>query len=292
MFDFTKQLAQTTSDAITFITGLKYNTNLIKALNNLTFLYDPNWTYASDNPTYPLAFFHTVKMIEVMSSDISQKPMLFYNANTVNGQVNAGLLNIVSDNIIIKPKTYKIEVLVPLNMDTFFSGGYYNIQNVANVSNFIRTQGKETRVNDSTASVISFATTVISILKSLFTALYGTEISVSSIVSMLCRQTEYNKNAIEYMWRNRRILKLKLWNSWKFKYLAILDFEVTKTGTDGDYCEGTLICQEVPVLTFSQKGNPSEKNRLAKISEALGNAQKKAAETFIKAMETTAGGKK
>ena len=45
------------STPLTFITGLKYDTNVVKALNNMTFLFDPNWEYEANNPTYPIAFF-------------------------------------------------------------------------------------------------------------------------------------------------------------------------------------------------------------------------------------------
>ena len=64
---------------VTVITGLKYNTSLVKVFNNLTFLYDPNWEYQQGEPTYPIAFFYVKSMTEQMSSDVSQKPMLFYN---------------------------------------------------------------------------------------------------------------------------------------------------------------------------------------------------------------------
>ena len=123
---------------LTFITGLKYDTNVVKALNNLTFLYDPNLEYESQNPTYPIAFFYVKKQTEDMVSETSQKPMLFYNTEGDDkDSVKAGLMNIVADNIIIKPKVYKLDVLVPMNMDTFFSGGYFNINNVVNTNAFM-----------------------------------------------------------------------------------------------------------------------------------------------------------
>ena len=275
---------------LTFITGLKYDTNVVKALNNLTFLYDPNWEYESQNPTYPIAFFYVKKQTEDMVSETSQKPMLFYNTegDDTDG-VKAGLMNIVADNIIIKPKVYKLDVLVPMNMDTFFSGGYFNTNNVVNTNAFMFSSGAN-QGNKQLSSVMNIASKTMGILRTLFTALYGTEISASSIFTMLCQQQDYNKNSIEYMWRNRRILKLKMWTGWQFKYLVIQNFEVTKDGENGSFFEGTLTCQEMPIITLKNKSSVAT-TFMSKISSVLGKGIKIATETFVKAMEATAGGK-
>lgn len=273
---------------LTFITGLKYDTNVVKALNNLTFLYDPNWEYESQNPTYPIAFFYVKKQTEDMASETSQKPMLFYNTEGDNkDSVKAGLMNIVADNIIIKPKAYKLDVLVPMNMDTFFSGGYFNINNVVNTNAFMFSSGAN-QGNKQLSSVMNIASKTMGILRTLFTALYGTEISASSIFTMLCQQQDYNKNSIEYMWRNRRILKLKMWNGWQFKYLVIRNFEVTKDGENGSFFEGTLTCQEMPIITLKNRSSVAT-TFMSKISSVLGKGIKTATETFVNAMEATAG---
>lgn len=273
---------------LTFITGLKYDTNVVKALNNLTFLYDPNWEYESQNPTYPIAFFYVKKQTEDMASETSQKPMLFYNTEGDDkNSVKAGLMNIVADNIIIKPKVYKLDVLVPMNMDTFFSGGYFNINNVVNTNAFMFSSGAN-QGNKQLSSVMNIASKTMGILRTLFTALYGTEISASSIFTMLCQQQDYNKNSIEYMWRNRRILKLKMWNGWQFKYLVIQNFAITKDGENGSFFEGTLTCQEMPIITLKNRSSIAT-TFMSKISSVLGKGIKTATETFVNAMEATAG---
>ena len=273
---------------LTFITGLKYDTNVVKALNNLTFLYDPNWEYESQNPTYPIAFFYVKKQTEDMVSETSQKPMLFYNTDGDDkDSVKAGLMNIVADNIIIKPKVYKLDVLVPMNMDTFFSGGYFNTNNVVNTNAFMFSSGAN-QGNKQLSSVMNIASKTMGILRTLFTALYGTEISANSIFTMLCQQQDYNKNSIEYMWRNRRILKLKMWNGWQFKYLVIQNFAITKDGENGSFFEGTLTCQEMPIITLKNRSSVAT-TFMSKISSVLGKGIKIATETFVNAMEATAG---
>ena len=273
---------------LTFITGLKYDTNVVKALNNLTFLYDPNWEYESQNPTYPIAFFYVKKQTEDMASETSQKPMLFYNTEGYGkDSVKAGLMNIVADNIIIKPKVYKLDVLVPMNMNNFFNSGYFNINNVVNTNAFmfssVANQGDK-----QLSSVMNIASKTMGILRTLFTALYGTEISASSIFTMLCQQQDYNKNSIEYMWRNRRILKLKMWNGWQFKYLVIQNFEITKDGENGSFFEGTLTCQEMPIITLKNRSSIAT-TFMSKISSVLGKGIKTTTEIFVNTMEATAG---
>ena len=214
---------------ITVITGLRYNTSLVKVFNNLTFLYDPNWEYQQGEPTYPIAFFYVKSMTEQMSSDVSQKPMLFYNtAGDSNDSTKGGLMNIVADNVVLKPKVYKLDIIVPANGSTLKNSSF-SFDAITNVNGFLFSNGefKGSTGLDIASRIVNIS---LGILETLFKGLYGTSVSASSICNMLLQQQDYNKASIEYMWSNRRILKLKLWNGWKFKYLIIKDFDVTKIG--------------------------------------------------------------
>ena len=273
---------------ITVITGLRYNTSLVKVFNNLTFLYDPNWEYQQGEPTYPIAFFYVKSMTEQMSSDVSQKPMLFYNtAGDSNDSTKGGLMNIVADNVVLKPKVYKLDIIVPANGSTLKNSSF-SFDAITNVNGFLFSNGefKASSGLDIASRIVNIS---LGVLETLFKGLYGTSVSASSICNMLLQQQDYNKASIEYMWSNRRILKLKLWNGWKFKYLIIKDFDVTKIGENGDFYEGTLTCQEVPILTFRSQAESASLTALSKISKALGKLQKTATDTFIKAMTATYG---
>ena len=273
---------------ITVITGLRYNTSLVKVFNNLTFLYDPNWEYQQGEPTYPIAFFYVKSMTEQMSSDVSQKPMLFYNtAGDSNDSTKGGLMNIVADNVVLKPKVYKLDIIVPANGSTLKNSSF-SFDAITNVNGFLFSNGefRSSTGLDVASRIVNIS---LGVLETLFKGLYGTSVSASSICNMLLQQQDYNKASIEYMWSNRRILKLKLWNGWKFKYLIIKDFDVTKIGENGDFYEGTLTCQEVPILTFRSQAESASLTALSKLSKALGKFQKTATDTFIKAMTATYG---
>lgn len=273
---------------ITVITGLRYNTSLVKVFNNLTFLYDPNWEYQQGEPTYPIAFFYVKSMTEQMSSDVSQKPMLFYNtAGDSNDSTKGGLMNIVADNVVLKPKVYKLDIIIPANGSTLKNSSF-SFDAITNVNGFLFSNGefKASTGLDIASRIVNIS---LGVLETLFKGLYGTSVSASSICNMLLQQQDYNKASIEYMWSNRRILKLKLWNGWKFKYLIIKDFDVTKIGENGDFYEGTLTCQEVPILTFRRQAESASLTALSKISKALGKLQKTAIDIFIKTMTATYG---
>ena len=273
---------------ITVVTGLRYNTSLVKIFNNLTFLYDPNWEYQQGEPTYPIAFFYVKSMTEQMSSDVSQKPMLFYNtAGDSNDSTKGGLMNIVADNVVLKPKVYKLDIIIPANGSTLKNSSF-SFDAITNVNGLLFSNGEFMG-----GTGLNLASRIVNIslgvLETLFKGLYGTSVSTSSICNMLLQQQDYNKASIEYMWSNRRILKLKLWNGWKFKYLIIKDFDVTKTGENGDFYEGSLTCQEVPILTFRSQAESASLTALSKLSKALGKFQKTATDIFIKTMTATYG---
>ena len=273
---------------ITVITGLRYNTSLVKVFNNLTFLYDPNWEYQQGEPTYPIAFFYVKSMTEQMSSDVSQKPMLFYNtAGDSNDSTKGGLMNIVADNVVLKPKVYKLDIIIPADGSTLKNSSF-SFDAITNVNGFLFSNGefKASTGLDIASRIVNVS---LGVLETLFKGLYGTSVSASSICNMLLQQQDYNKASIEYMWSNRRILKLKLWNGWKFKYLIIKDFDVIKIGENGDFYEGTLTCREVPILTFRSQKESASLTALSKLSKALGKFQKTATDTFIKAMTATYG---
>jgi hypothetical protein len=271
---------------VTVLTGLKYTTSLIKILNNMTFLYDPNWEYEQGKPSYPIAFFFVKSMTEQMSSDISQRPMMFYNtASDTNDATKGGVMNIVADNIIIKPKVYKLEIVIPAN-GSALSNTLFNFENMSSVYTFLCSS--ERLSNNDFVRPMAGIGTAISVLKTLLKSLYGSTLSLSSVLNALLEQQDYNKASLEAMWRGRRILKLKLWNGWKFKYLAIRDLDIQKTGLDGDFYTATLICQEMPILSMRQQSKTSSLG-LSAFSSALGKAQKAVVDTFISAMTAFSG---
>lgn len=248
--------------SLTFITGVKFYKSILEQLNRVTYIFDPKWNPSNfTKATFPVCFFHVKSMHEVMNAEVSQKPMLFYNSNSEdnNSTSDTGLLNVVADNIVIKPKTYKLDVIIPYQDLSLLNQSFiFNTETMqAITSAFLQTKGKMSAVsswNTLSQPIIKFYR---DLLKTLLTQ---NEASASDeFINNVMNQPDYNKNSLECMWQLRRILKLKLWNSWEYKYVSITDIDITKEGTEDGVYEATMTVQEMPIIYALSKAPSGKK---------------------------------
>lgn len=269
------------SDSLRFITGIRYNKDLLQKLNNMTYIYDVNWRPEnSSKATFPVCFFHVKSngCHEVMSSEVSQKQMLFYNSNMAEKEsdpaLNSGLLNVVADNIVIKPKVYKLDVVIPYNRLSLLDQSFvFNTNSLTAMAQALAINpSNETDYVSSWATLSSpYLTFIRDLIRSLIVQNYA-DIDLFDVrdwISNTIEQPNYNKNSLETMWRMRHIVKMKVWNSWEYQYLVINDIDITKEGSEDGVYEATLTLQEIPIVTmYSQdksKGTPVPyKNALLK----------------------------
>lgn len=240
------------ANELSLVTGIHFTKEALKQLNAMTFIYDPTWNPEEFSmPTLPACFFHVKKMDEVMTSEISQKQMLFYDSGKKQGKqmVEGNVLNVVSDNIVIKPKMYKLDILVPFsNISTINASPMYNANNFIKVTeSFTGAKG-----NTFTKVIIPYLNTWYEIVKDTMKGILNAQDNTDGTewLKGFMSTPDYNKNALEAMWRGRKIVKMKLWNSWEYKYLAIVDLDITKEGTDDGMYEATLTVQEVPIMSY------------------------------------------
>lgn len=273
-------------DALRFITSIKYDASLVKALNNMTFLYDNNWQ--SNGKTLPLAFFYIKDFSEMRASEVSQKTLLFYNSSKSGSDdsVKGGLLGVVADNIVNKPVKYKLDVVIPASFTMIdktwqFSITGRNMMLLEQVKNL----DEESAIPALISTALPLGTnSAMLILKALITALtIEDSISTNIITQMLTLDTA-NKESLSAMWGNRTILKLKLPNGWKFKYVAIENMNINKKGEDGNYFTGTIEVTEVPIMTADRSRtliqSPSSLSRLQKSASQIGGFLDKMENTF------------
>ena len=251
-------------DSLRFITSIKYHKDLLQKLNNITYIYDVNWRPENSNKaTFPVCFFHVKSngCHEVMSSEVSQKQMLFYNSsvekNDSDPALNSGLLNVVADNIVIKPKVYKLDVIIPYSqlslLDQSFVINTHSLTNVPLLINNVETLG----YGDWATLSNPYVSFIRDIMRSLVYQDY-TSIDLFDVrdwISSTIQQPDFNKNSLETMWRMRHIVKMKKWNSWEYVYLSIIDMDITKEGTEDGVYEATLTLQEMPIVTMYNTDN-------------------------------------
>lgn len=237
-----------------FITGYRYATGLLKTINNMTFFYNPTWEYgAQTKRTLPVAFFHLKAIHEVMESEVQTKKVLFYNSQkeATTDSANGAVLNVIADNIINKPKSYNLDVIVPYSTLTLlFNSALYNSEQVANVFSML----KYDVASDKSVTGLSWIDTVnpyMEVMKSILTSLGGMNFSSwSNWLKSLFETPMANKESLEYLWKSRTIVKLKSWDSWQFKDVVITNINITKEPTEDDVLEATISCTEVPVMTM------------------------------------------
>lgn len=248
-----------------FITGIHFTKGALRALNGITFLFDSNWSpEKNETATLPVVFFHIKSIHEVNEADVSQKQMLFYNSqNSTDVSTTVGsVLNIVSDNIVVKPKQYKLDLIVPFDdLSLLQSSTVLNVHQFTGVVNALTGLDKKDfgKGMNAISSYLTMATPYINIATQLFKQLSSANYSsAQDFITSVMSTPDYNKNSLEAMFYNRQILKLKLWNGWKYKYVVITSMDISKEGTDDNVYEVSLTLQEVPILTIrNESGSAS-----------------------------------
>lgn len=236
------------SNLMRFVTGIRYTASIAKFLNNMTFLYDPNWSYGNyEETSLPLCFFFVKTWQEIGESEISLKPMMFYNSQVTKKTqtVNGAVMNVVADNNIIQPKQYKADVLVPFKPDAYFEQYQFDSDTLAGSLEFA------CKVSDSASATISALGRVSSIALSWWRMLLSAlcvDLDVASISNLILSQNEINKVSLDAMRQNRGLLKMKVWNGWKFKYVMLKSVELSKSGEMEGFYEGSITVMEVPIL--------------------------------------------
>ena len=251
------------ANSLRFITGIRYHKDMLEHLNNMTYIYDKNWNINNSNKaTFPVAFFHVKSYHEAMTAEVSQKQMLFYNSDKgssdADPQVNSGLLNVVADNIVIKPKVYKLDVIIPFRNLTLLNQSFVYNAHTAHCINTVMI-GKEPKAGEIMLQAYAgLSQPYVRLIRDLLKVtvgygVTGANIDNSSVEEWLrdtTQQPDYNKQSLELMWKLRHIVQMKMWNSWEYKYVAITDMDITKEGTEDGVYEATLTVQEMPIVTM------------------------------------------
>lgn len=259
--------------SLTFITGVKFYKSTLDMLNHVTYIYDPNWNPDnSTKATFPVSFFHVKNQQEIMASEVSQKPMLFYNSNSPSdaSTVNAGLLNVVADNIVIKPKSYKLDIIVPYQDLSLLNQSFiFNTETLQAVNSTILNTVDNLR---NFSSIVTLKNPILDFYRNLLSTLLIQDNKAGmglDFINNVINQPEYNKDSLELMWKLRRILKIKMWNSWEYEYVSITDLTITKEGTEDGVYEATMTVQEMPIISLYSYNKVKSKNLFARKNTAI-----------------------
>ena len=271
-------------------TMIKFTNDVIKRVTGMTFLYDPNWSpYQTGYPgdSLPFAFFEVVKISENQHNEVSNRRILLYeeekksiqvssnNIAGIGGAVGTGgnvsdsmirpsVLQVVSDNVVVDPLQYKLEVLIPYGFITRLFGTIGEA--IASVFAFFEggVQPSTLAVSGALKMMVNYADKFMRVVD----VFYPT-VSAS-----------YNRNSLMAMARNRSVLKMKSWDSWDYKYVIIKDINISKEGMDDNYFRGSIDVQEVPVLTIGKEGVRSKRS-ISELRAGAGEALKQSFDSIL-----------
>jgi hypothetical protein len=237
---------------------------------NITCLYNRDWYAESGRVTLPFCFFHITKMSEDWQNETSRKRVILYEPPPEEGEEDAsdpvreGAMQTIADNIVVQPRSLKIEAIVPfqpvgryITERTGFTkadgseqaGAWGRVvyalpqlvgQMAEEESDYLDAQFESVRKNLA-AAVKAQA----SAAKNMAGESYEESTSAASGASMV------NKMSLEAMAESGKILVFKQWGGAGHRYAVLTELAVEKRPAEDDVFRAAFKLQEMPVLSIA-----------------------------------------
>ena len=258
-------MANIQNSAITVATTIRFLKTQSDRYNRMTFLYDDNWTASNTSQsTLPVAFFEVIKQEEVITTEVSEKRVILYQSEAAATEeaiagYKRGLVNVVSDNIVNKPKVYRLECLVPYGAITRLFSSTREVVDV--ITGFITATANISQAGRSAVSgIVATVRAATSAMNSLLFVAGNLDklnrtrarTDVNTDVTGLFTVADYNKASLEAMAQNRSRLRMKIWSGWDYKYVVVKSLVFSKVGQEQDYYRCSMEVVEMPVLSLKE----------------------------------------
>lgn len=249
-------------------TVLRITKDAIQTVTGVTCLYDRYWTPSdrSEMVTLPICFFHIKKITEVMNTSISNKRIMLYEsqqndvvtAEYASDMLRPSVMNIVADNAVKEPKAYNIEAILPFHpTNVMYSRSMNDLQQL--IMGLMEVTGLL-----NSPELITYIRSVLA-AANLSTKALATAGGVGGILPDDSGIATINKNSLDAMWQSSRILTMKMWTGYHYKYVILKSCQIDKQPTEDDVFRVTMTVQEMPVLTVTRVTDASrEKNERRK----------------------------
>jgi hypothetical protein len=226
-------------------TVLQITSDIVNKITHTTCLYDRYWYREEGRITLPLSMFYVKKIQEVRRNDVSQKRVILYEretkaANQADG-LREGVMQTITDNIVKHPKVYELDLLIPFQPAQVFSGYVTDITQF--VLSFLRLFNPESSALASVNGVLSGIQSVV--------AMAGKVVDASA--QFADGEAQFvNKSSLEAMAESGRILTMKMWYGYYYKYVVVTDLRIGKEPLEDGYFRGNMTVQEMPVLSVTK----------------------------------------
>jgi hypothetical protein len=217
----------------------------------MTALYDPYWS-ETEQITLPICLFQTTNFSETWSNEISRKRVILYEEPQTMVQkgeaMRRGVMESAVDNIVKNPKTYNVEAIVP-----FLPVGRYVSSGVRGITDTITTVAELMSNGDGGArdGIVETTEAIMGLAGGILKA--GTE--VAALIDQFSgtgSAATLNKNSLEAMADSGRVLCMKTWGGYSYKYVVITGLTIQKKPLEDDVFRASMQLQELLVISITE----------------------------------------
>jgi hypothetical protein len=236
---------------------------------NMTCLYDPYWS-ETEKITLPICMFHLTSFTETWANETSRKRVILHEEPKTMAQMSETMrqsaMATIVDNIVKNPKTYSAEAVVPfLPVGRYVSSGVRGITDTIATITELASNGDPSTRN----SIISAVEATFSVLGGLLKA--GTDIVelIDLFAGSGGSAATLNKNSLEAMAESGRVLCMKTWSGYDYKYVTITGMTVQKNPLEDEVFRASLQLQEMPILSVTEPKDLAAKGIKRSVTETI-----------------------
>ena len=230
-------------------TILQMAADIMSYFASMTCLYNRYWYAEQSRITLPIALFHVTSITETWQNEVSKKRVIMYeppNAQPAETELSdalrAGVMQVFMDNVVTQPKSYQMEVIIPFQpVGKYLAEGFGT---ALSVIDGIFQLFDENKVLDIIQSTFSGVRAGLDMLKPV--------IDIAGKLPDTDGALTINKNSLEAMAESGKILTMKMWTGYHYKYVVITGVSVTKRPGENNVFRGTIQLQEMPILTMTK----------------------------------------
>jgi hypothetical protein len=225
-------------------------TDVLNYWTSLTCLYDRYWTAEPDRVTLPICMFHVKKITTTRTVKVSEKRVILYEPQgmdvlSVEGMADGmrgDVMQTIVDNAVKQPTTYSMEIIVPYQpIGRYVSEGVKTVSDmIVGLSDLLGGTG----FTDVWEGIFS---SVFSLLK-----MAGTVADFAGKLPGMDGASFINMNSLEAMADSCRILCMKMWTGYDYKYVMITNMAHDKNPNEDGVFRAVLTLQEIPVLAVTR----------------------------------------
>lgn len=237
-------------------TAVQAGKDIAKLLSGITCLYDRYWYPRADVVTLPICMFYVTGYREIRDNDISEQRVMLYepqvgdgvNPNVAFDPLRQSVMEAVADNVFVKPKSYELEIILPFQQIS---------------EQLMRTANETAQLVNALVSVMSggnlpYQQAIDGIVGSPGLSVpqaFALAVDIGAKMPDSDMAAYANRNTLDIMAGTGRLLTMKLWTGYEYKYVVIKGCAISKKGNEDNVFRATLQLKEYPVLTVTPLKN-------------------------------------